>query len=88
MSTAANKAARRDFLVILTLAPTVDPEMRAEFEEQQRKGPMSAITGGQQPASSLSNFDMAAFLAGSKPKDSGSSTPTGGSAGKSQGVRR
>ncbi|KJZ77779.1 hypothetical protein HIM_02956 [Hirsutella minnesotensis 3608] len=48
----------------------VDPEMKAEFEAQQRKGPMAAMMGGAQPGGNpLGDFDMAAFLAGSKKKD-------------------
>lgn len=65
--------------------------MKAEFEEQQRKGgPMAAVMGGGQASGNpLGEFDMAAFLAGSKKKDSGSTGEAGseGSA-KSQGVKR
>lgn len=40
----------------------VDPELRAEFEETQKKSPLS----GGQSANALQNFDAAAWLAGSK----------------------
>ena len=66
----------------------MDPEIKAEFEHRQREGPMGAIFGAasgqtQQQESPLGNFDMAAYLAGSK-KDGGND---GGSA-KGQGVKR
>lgn len=46
--------------------------MKAEFEEMQKKGP---ITGQDGPANALQNFDLAGFLAGkgSGGADSGSS---------------
>ena len=48
----------------------VDPEMRAEFEQRQKGNPMNSILGGGQPSSNaMGDFDMAAYLAGSK-KDS------------------
>lgn len=68
------------------LVENMDPEMKAEFEAQQRKGgPMAAMMGsGSQAGNPLGDFDMAAFLAGSK-----ESSPAELSAGaKSQGVRR
>ena len=46
----------------------VDPEMRAEFEEQQKK---SVLSGGASGANPLQNFDMAAWMAG---KTSGAET--------------
>lgn len=44
--------------------------MRAEFEERQKSNPMNSILGGGgsgsgRPAAPGSNFDMAAYLAGS-----------------------
>jgi ER membrane protein complex subunit 7 len=51
----------------------VDPEMRAEFEERQKSNPMNSILGGggggSRPAAPGSNFDMAAYLAGSGKSD-------------------
>ena len=44
---------------------TVDPEMRAEFEAQQKSGPMSALLGGGGGAKKESGFDMAEYLSGS-----------------------
>jgi hypothetical protein len=55
---------------------TVDPELRAEWEQHQKENPMNALmaaTSGQ-GANPMGNFDMAAFLAGSKPKSSSSSS--------------
>lgn len=44
--------------------------MRAEWEEKQKENPMNSLMGAAsgQNANPLSNFDMAAFLAGSGPK--------------------
>lgn len=63
--------------------------MKAEFEEQQRKGgPMAAIMGGGQPAGNpLGEFDMAAFLAGGSKKKDGDAGGEG-STKQQQGVRR
>ena len=49
----------------------VDPEMRAEFEEQQKK---SILSGGASAGNPLQNFDMAAWMAG---KTSGASKESG-----------
>jgi hypothetical protein len=73
-----------------SLFSTVDPELKAEFEQHQREGPMNAIFGAasgqnQQQQSPLGNFDMAAYLAGSGKKE-GSGSGNGG--GKGQGVKR
>jgi hypothetical protein len=44
--------------------------MRAEFEEQQKSNPINNIlSGAGSSGPSASNFDMAAFLAGSSKKD-------------------
>lgn len=45
----------------LCIVLLVDPEMRAEFEEQQKK---SVLSGGANTANPLQNFDMAAWMAG------------------------
>lgn len=44
--------------------------MRAEWEERQKENPMNALMGAAsgQNANPMSNFDMAAFLAGSSSK--------------------
>lgn len=64
---------------------SVDPELRAEFEEHQKKSPMNAVMSGQGATENpLGNFDMAAFLAGSNKKDGNG----GGASKKNQGVRR
>ena len=45
---------------------SVDPELRAEFEERQKSSPLSSVLAGQQPGQNpLQNFDPAAWLAGS-----------------------
>lgn len=47
--------------------PPVDPEMRAEFEERQKSNPVNSILSGQQSTPNpMGDFDMAAYLAGSK----------------------
>lgn len=40
----------------------MDPETRAEFEEQSKKNPMNSLLSGPQPGAG--NFDMAGYLAG------------------------
>ncbi|GAM82606.1 hypothetical protein ANO11243_005880 [Dothideomycetidae sp. 11243] len=45
------------------LIDNMDEETRAEFEEVSKKGPMGGALGGD-PASALSNFDLAGWLAG------------------------
>ncbi|KAL6720345.1 hypothetical protein ACLMJK_002266 [Lecanora helva] len=50
------------------LMDSMDPEMRKEFEEQQKK---SILSGGANTANPLQNFDMAAWMAG---KTAGSSS--------------
>ena len=47
--------------VWLIVACAVDPEMRAEFEEQQKR---SVLSGGASATNPLQNFDMAAWMAG------------------------
>ncbi|GJN74125.1 hypothetical protein VFPFJ_07218 [Purpureocillium lilacinum] len=86
------------FIGMPYLMDNMDPEMKAEFEAQQRKGGLAALMGGggggsggegaQQPQNPLGDFDMAAFLAGSKKKESGNGGGGGEGASKSQGVRR
>ncbi|KAH6670037.1 hypothetical protein B0J14DRAFT_597745 [Halenospora varia] len=61
------------------LMDNMDPEMRAEFEERQKSGPL----GGGQSANALQNFDLAAMLAGAG-SGSGTSTPKN----KEKGVAR
>lgn len=52
------------------LMENMDPEMRAEYEEMQKKGPTAAIgkaMSGQGPATSgAGGFDLAGYLAGQK----------------------
>ena len=56
----------------LTQRPTVDPEMKKEWEESQKSNPMNSLMGGQQGAQNpMGNFDMAAFLAGSSKDNNG-----------------
>jgi ER membrane protein complex subunit 7 len=65
--------------------------MRAEFEAQRKNSPLNAAMSGQSSGDNpLTNFDMAAYLAGSKPKESSSPANNGGNGGntKNQGVRR
>lgn len=72
--------------------------MRAEFEARQKAGPMASLLGAasgagaaSQQDSPIGNFDMAAYLAGSKESSSGGGGNGGsgnGGAPKNQGVRR
>jgi len=51
------------------LMDSMDPEVRAEFEERQKSSPVQGLLAGQQPgANPLQNFDPAAWLAGSQTK--------------------
>ncbi|KAJ6780671.1 hypothetical protein PWT90_01331 [Aphanocladium album] len=80
------------FVGLPKLVENMDPETRAEWEATQKENPMNSIlssAGGQQQANPLGNFDMAAYLAGSNKKESGSSSPAPAEAKpKNQGVRR
>ncbi|KAI1187863.1 hypothetical protein F5B17DRAFT_300300 [Nemania serpens] len=59
------------FVGMPKLVENMDPEMRAEFEEQSKKNPMNSIMAGPQPGG---NFDVAGFLAG---QGSGSGSGSG-----------
>ena len=51
------------------LMENMDPEMKAEYEEMQKKGPTAALgraMTGQAPAGQGSGFDLAGYLAGQK----------------------
>ncbi|OAA71245.1 hypothetical protein ISF_01796 [Cordyceps fumosorosea ARSEF 2679] len=85
------------FIGLPKLVENMDPETRAEWEASQKENPMNSILGGagQQQANPLGNFDMAAFMAGSKKKEGGggqgAATAASGAeskANKPQGVRR
>ncbi|KAI1656167.1 hypothetical protein F4813DRAFT_136089 [Daldinia decipiens] len=54
------------FIGMPKLIENMDPETRAEWEEQQKSNPMSSLMGGgaQPGANPMGNFDMAAYLAG------------------------
>lgn len=56
------------------LIDNMDPEMRREFEEQQKSSPMSGLLGsaGGGGGAAKPSFDMAAYLAGSNSGGSGS----------------
>lgn len=65
------------------LMDNMDPELKKEWEESQKSNPMNSLMGGQQAAQNpMSNFDMAAFLAGSSPKSSGDSAGAASSKGQ------
>ena len=64
------------------LMENMDPEMRAEYEEMQKKSPAGAIgramQGGASGAGSpAEGFDLASFLAGSQAKSSSSNSGSG-----------
>ncbi|KAM0815143.1 hypothetical protein AB5N19_00937 [Seiridium cardinale] len=64
------------------LVENMDPEMRAEWEEQQKKNPMNSIMGGGQAgANPMGNFDMASFLAGSSDNKGEANSGSGGKKG-------
>lgn len=72
------------------LVENMDPEMRAEWEENQKKNPMNALMGGG-GAPVASNFDMAAFLAGTsakKEESSGDAAAANNSGGHQGGKKR
>lgn len=73
-------------MVLDTNDITVDPEMRAEWEERQKENPMNSIMGAAsgQNANPMGNFDMAAFLAGS----GSSKAEEGGAKGKTEGKKK
>ncbi|KAL7623959.1 Homocysteine/cysteine synthase [Parahypoxylon ruwenzoriense] len=78
------------FVGMPKLVENMDPEMRAEWEAQQRKNPMNSLMSGPQPgANPMGNFDMAAYLAGQGNKNEGepSSAGNGGGASKKGGKR-
>jgi ER membrane protein complex subunit 7 len=64
------------------LMENMDPEMKAEYEEMQKKGPAGAIgramQGGGGGGGSADSFDLAGFLAGSQAKTSSSQPSAGG----------
>ncbi|KAK3493150.1 hypothetical protein B0T13DRAFT_475711 [Neurospora crassa] len=68
------------FLGMPKLVENMDPEMRAEWEENQKKNPMNALMGGG-GAPAAPNFDMAAFLAGTSAKKEESSGDAAASTG-------
>ena len=68
----------------------MDPELKAELEASQKNNPMASLMGGgggAQAPNPLGNFDMAAYLAGSK-KDGGSKDGGSGGGSSKGGVRR
>jgi O-acetylhomoserine/O-acetylserine sulfhydrylase len=69
---------------------TVDPEMRAEWEERQKENPMNSIMGAAsgQNANPMGNFDMAAFLAGSGSNKAENKADEGSAKGKSDGKKK
>ncbi|KAK8086964.1 hypothetical protein PG994_001938 [Apiospora phragmitis] len=80
------------FFLMPKMVENMDPEMRAEFEEQQKNNPMANLMGGggQQAANPMGNFDMAAFLAGSSNKkdEGGPAAIAASDAGNGAGKRR
>ena len=61
----------------------VDPEMKEEFEKQQKGSSIANALTGQ----GSGGFDAASWLAGAGSKDTGvDTTPKGGSTGKSSGM--
>ncbi|KAL9637044.1 MAG: hypothetical protein Q9164_002443 [Protoblastenia rupestris] len=61
------------------LMENMDPEMKKEFEEQQKKGGVLGV-GGAKP-NPLQNFDMAAWMAGQTSLSTGQDQSDGGNGG-------
>ncbi|KAI1343983.1 Cys/Met metabolism PLP-dependent enzyme-domain-containing protein [Xylariaceae sp. FL0016] len=69
------------FIGMPKMIENMDPEMRAEFEEQQKKNPMANLMGGpQQGGNPMGNFDMAGFLSGHNKNEGGGQDSSSGSA--------
>ncbi|KAK0508087.1 hypothetical protein JMJ35_009171 [Cladonia borealis] len=66
------------------LLENMDPEMKAEFEEQQKK---SILSGGTSTPNPLQNFDMAAWMAGKTAGSAEQSQDEGTGTGSSSGPR-
>ncbi|KAI0181432.1 hypothetical protein GGR52DRAFT_524503 [Hypoxylon sp. FL1284] len=77
------------FIGMPKLIENMDPEMRAEFEEQQKKSPMAGLMGGgqQSGASPMGNFDMAAYMAGQGGKKEAAEPSSNNGGGKKNGKR-
>ncbi|KAI1112763.1 hypothetical protein F5Y14DRAFT_249251 [Nemania sp. NC0429] len=80
------------FVGMPKLVENMDPEMRAEFEEQSKKNPMNSLMSGPQSGGGpMGNFDMAGFLAGQGSGSGGgkeqSATTNSGNGGKKGGKR-
>lgn len=78
------------FFVMPKLVDNMDPEMRAEFEAQQKSNPMSSLMGGgggAAAANPMGSFDMASFLAGSKKDEGGAPAVEGGNNGGNGGKK-
>ncbi|KAI2641957.1 hypothetical protein GGS21DRAFT_500536 [Xylaria nigripes] len=71
------------FIGMPKLMENMDPEMRAEFEEQSKNNPMNTLMAGPQQGGSA--FDMAGFLAGQGSKAESEATNSGN--GKKGGKR-
>ncbi|KAJ2998338.1 hypothetical protein NUW58_g355 [Xylaria curta] len=71
------------FIGMPKLVENMDPETRAEFEEQSKKNPMNSLMAGPQPGSNpMGNFDMAGFLAGQGSSNKEVPDTTAGNGGK------
>lgn len=75
------------FMGMPYLVDSMDPEMKAEWEESQKKNPMNSLMGaatGQAGANPVGSFDMAAYLAGSGKKEAPASPAAGGNGKKAK----
>ncbi|CAN8103752.1 unnamed protein product [Discula destructiva] len=59
------------FIGMPYLMDNMDPEMKKEFEESQKSGPMASLMGGGggSAPNPMANFDMASYLSGAPSKD-------------------
>lgn len=72
------------------LMENMDPEMKAEFEEMQKSGPVGGIMGAMQGQSSgggAANFDLASYMAGAQQKPEGQITKSSGTDAGAQSIR-
>ncbi|KAI2471822.1 Cys/Met metabolism PLP-dependent enzyme-domain-containing protein [Annulohypoxylon bovei var. microspora] len=79
------------FIGMPKLIDNMDPEMRAEWEEQQKKSPIGSLMGGGQQSGGnpMGNFDMAAYMAGQGgKKDEGEPSSGNNNGGGKKGGKR
>ena len=81
-------------VIMPKMMENMDPEMKAEYEEMQKKGPVSGLTkamqgsqGGGAGGGGLAGFDLAGWMAGAQKQMSGTTQSTGSDARSGDGIR-